>query len=537
MKIGQRLKKRLMRRADNTRLLLSLVFIIMVFVPLLRMFAHMDIQTVTSVISAPNFAESVRNSLVAAGLTTLIVVVLAYALAWCVERTTMRGKGIFNIIFALPMLIPSVSHGMGLIILLGNNGILSRLLGIDIELYGLTGIVLGSVLYAFPVAYLMIADIMKYEDGAPYEAAEVLGIPAWRRFAKITLPYLRKPMISVIFATFTLVVTDYGVPLMVGGKYNTIPVVMYQEVIGQLNFGKGAVYGSLLLIPAVVAFIMDCVNREREKNGNNAKPMKKHDGRGVRFAAFGLCGIICVMTLLPIVAFILLAFAKQYPVNLSATFDNIIKALNLRAGQYLCNSIVIAVAVAFLGTGIAFMTAYMAARMKSRASRFLHLSAVTSAAIPGIVLGLSYVLCFRGTPLYGTIAILIMVNTVHFIASPYLMIYNSLSKINGNMENVGHTLGISRMYMIRDVFVPMCRNTLLEMFAYFFVNSMMTISAVSFLATTANKPVSLMINTFEAQMQLGCAAVVSLMILVVNLLVKGIAFALKGKKGNHGVSE
>ena len=66
MKIGQRLKKRLMRRADNTRLLLSLAFIIMVFVPLLRMFAHMDLQTVTSVINAPNFAESVRNSLVAA---------------------------------------------------------------------------------------------------------------------------------------------------------------------------------------------------------------------------------------------------------------------------------------------------------------------------------------------------------------------------------------------------------------------------------------------------------------------------------------
>ena len=530
MKIGRLMKRCMNRRADITRMLLSLVFIVMVFVPLIRMFVHMDAQTVSSVFSSPNFGESILNSLIAASLTTLIVVVLAYVLAWCVERTRIRGKGIFNIIFALPMLIPSVSHGMGLIILLGNNGVLSRLLGIDIALYGLSGIILGSTLYAFPVAYLMIADIMRYEDGAPYEAAMVLGIPAWRRFTRITLPYLRKPMINVIFATFTLVITDYGVPLMVGGKFTTIPVVMYQEVIGQLNFGKGAVYGSLLLIPAVVAFIMDCVNRERGQKNSGSKPLRMHDGLGVRVASTGLCSVVAVLTLLPIAAFLVLAFASQYPADLSVTLDNISKALNLRAGQYLGNSVIIALGVSLFGTGIAFMTAYMAARMKSKASRFLHLSAVTSAAIPGIVLGLSYVLCFNSTPLYGTIAILIMVNTVHFIASPYLMIYNSLSKINGNMEDVGHTLGISRGYMIRDVFVPMCRNTLLEMFAYFFVNSMMTISAVSFLATTANKPVSLMINAFEAQMQLGCAAVVSLMILVVNLLMKGSVHLLKARR-------
>jgi iron(III) transport system permease protein len=138
--------------------------------------------------------------------------------------------------------------------------------------------------------------------------------------------------------------------------------------------------------------------------------------------------------------------------------------------------------------------------------------------------------------IYGTLAILVMANVVHFIASPYLMMYNSLSKLNSNLEGVGHTLGISRARMIRDVFIPQCKGTLLEMFSYFFVNCMMTISAVSFLASTANKPVSLMINQFEAQMQLECAAVVSLAILAVNLLIKGAAFTIKrisSKKRNN----
>ena len=123
-----------------------------------------------------------------------------------------------------------------------------------------------------------------------------------------------------------------------------------------------------------------------------------------------------------------------------------------------------------------------------------------------------------------------MVNVIHFISSPYLMMYNSLSKINENIEDVAHTMGIKRFFVIKDVFVPQCLFTLIEMFSYFFVNCMMTISAVSFLSKTSNKPIALMINQFETQRQLECAAVVSLMILLVNLIIKGIAHILRNKK-------
>jgi len=137
------------------------------------------------------------------------------------------------------------------------------------------------------------------------------------------------------------------------------------------------------------------------------------------------------------------------------------------------------------------------------------------------------VFAFKNSGIYGTMLILIMVNLIHFISSPYLMIYNSLSKINENLEAVAQTLQIDRLHLIRDVLLPQCRETLLEMGAYFFVNCMMTISAVSFLANTGNKPIALMINQFEAQTQLECAAVVSLMIFGINLLVKGGARLLK----------
>lgn len=518
-----------MGRVDCSKLLLAVVFIGMVFLPLLRMLVYIDGESIRRVVSSPNFGTALRNTLVSSVLATAVTVVLAFILVFCVRRTKINGKGIFEIAFVMPMLIPSISSGMGLVILLGNNGILTRLLNLQSSIYGLKGIVLGSVMYAFPVAYLMLADVIQYEDGSPYEAAQVLGIPKWRQFTAITLPYLRKPLISVVFSTFTMIVTDYGVPLMVGGKYTTIASVMYQEVIGQLDFGKGAVYGVLLLIPAVAAFLIDYLNKDKGNAGFVTKHCKQADGAFARIAAYICCVIVCVLIVLPLIAFVLLAFTKNYPQDLSFTFGNLEKAFKLKAGAYWLNSVVIALLTATVGTCIAFCTAYLTARMKSPISNFLHLSSMTSAAVPGVVLGLAYVLTFTKTPIYGTILILLTVNIVHFIASPYLMMYNSLSKINENLEGVAQTMAIGRLYLIRDVFIPQCKTTLLEMFAYFFVNCMMTISAVSFLATTANKPVALMINQFEAQMQLECAAVVSIMILLTNLVVKGGLHIVKSK--------
>lgn len=141
-----------------------------------------------------------------------------------------------------------------------------------------------------------------------------------------------------------------------------------------------------------------------------------------------------------------------------------------------------------------------------------------------IVLGLSYAMTFSGTFLYGTMTILILANLMHFFASPYLLMYNSLCKMNRNLESVGQTLGISRVRIIFSVILPQCKSTLTEAFSYLFVNSMITISAVSFLASISTKPISLLINQFEAQMQYECATVVSLLILCVNALVKGTAY-------------
>jgi len=508
------------KRSDIVKLVIGIFLFVTVIFPLASMLMNVAGSDISAVLRLPRFREALRNSIYAAGTATLISIVLAWGFAICVIRTNLRFRKVFSVFVTLPMLIPSISHGMGLVLLLGANGIVTRLLVLSGTIYGFNGIVLGSVFYAFPVAFLMLADIIKYEDGSPYEAAKVLGIPRLNQFFSITFPYLRKPLISVVFAVFTLVFTDYGVPLMIGGRYITLPVLMYQEVIGLLNFSRGSVIGSFLLIPAVIAFIFDFLNRDRANQNFVIQEKSIRDNKLRDSGAMCYVILVCFVIALPITIFIFLTFINSYPIDMGLSFRNIIRTLNMGAGRYLVNSLIIAVLVSIIGTVLSWLTAYFTARTPGKSSRILHLVSITSLAIPGMVLGISYVLFFRGSFLYGSLAMLILVNTIHFFASPYLMAYNSLGKLNINLEDVGRTLGVGRFRIIRDVLVPQTRLTILEMFSYFFVNSMMTISAVSFLSTVRNRPISLMITQFEAQFFLEGAAFVSVLILGCNLLIK-----------------
>ena len=506
--------------SNLVKLVIGIFLFVTVICPLAVMLMNMTGSDIAAVVRLPRFKDALFNSIYTAGTATIISVALAYAFALCVVRSNLVFREMFTVFVTLPMLIPSISHGMGLVLLLGANGILTRLLGLSGTIYGFHGIVMGSVFYSFPVAFLMLADILKYEDGSPYEAAAVLGIPKAHQFFSITFPYLRKPLIAVVFAVFTMIITDYGVPLMIGGMYITLPVLMFQEVIGLLNFSRGSVIGSFLLIPAVIAFIFDLLNRDRSNLSFVIQEKTKNKSLLQDSAATCYVILVCIIIALPVAVFVLLTFINNYPLDLSFSFRNITRTMNMGAGRFLANSLVIAAFVSVLGTMLTWITAYFTARIPGKSSRILHLISITSLAIPGIVLGLSYVLFFRGTFIYGTLAMLVFVNTIHFLASPYLMAYNSLGKLNINLEDVGRTLGAGRFRIIRDVLIPQTKLTIMEMLSYFFVNSMMTISAVSFLSTVRNRPISLMITQFEAQLFLEGAAFVSILILGCNLAIK-----------------
>lgn len=509
------------------RILLVLFFLFAAVLPLLGMLANLANPEAQEIYATPQFGTACINSLSIAFITMLISVALAVLVSWVLCRTNVRFKGMFAVLMTAPMLIPSLAIGIGLVFLLGSNGVLTNLFGLESSIYGYWGIVLGAVIYSFPPAFLLIYDVLRSEDASSYEAADVLGIPKSSQLLNITLPYLKKPLISAAFATFTLVITDYGVPLMVGGKTMTLPVLMYQEVIGLLNFNTGVAIGFVLLIPAVVAFVVDVVNQERSRSSFVVRPYSVATNQMRDVLGYVVMIAMSIFVLLPLLIFVLVSFVQKYPIDMTFTFANIGRSFNLNAGAYWMNSVFIALIVSLVGTAIAFLAAYITSRVGGKIARAIHLVCITTLAIPGIVLGLSFIFAFKGTFIYGTFAILILVNIVHFFASPYLLAYNSLGKLNSDLEAAGLTLGIGRMSMIKDVIVPQSYLTIIEMFSFFFVNCMVTISAVAFLATTLDMPLALLITDFDAQGLTECAALVSLMILITNLVFKCLLALVK----------
>lgn len=503
-------------------LLISIVF------PLFNLLLNINVLDISTIFSSPQFWPMIKNSLIATFCATIISVTLGFALAWCVNRSNVTFPAVFSILFTLPMLIPSISHGMGLVLLFGSNGVFTNLTGININLYGFTGIIAGSVLYSFPVAFLLLTDAFKYEDYTLYEAAEVLGLSKWQKFKTITLSNMKGTIVSAIFAVFTMVFTDYGVPLVVGGQVMTLPVYMYREVIGLLDFSKGAIIGIILLIPAFIEFILDV---KKSESGNTSTITKEYPiiNKKIRdFFTFSFCLIVIILISIPLLTFLVLSFVKSYPVDISFSLDNIYQAFDLGLGMYLKNSIAIALATAICGMCVTYFTAYITARSKkSFSTLLLHLISLVSLAIPGVVLGLCYVLFFHKFPIYGTVIILILVNIIHFFASPYLMAYNSLKKFNANLEDIAETMGISKMRMLFDVYVPCTKETVIEIFSYLFVNAMVTISAVSFLANFKNMPLSMLIPQFDSQSLIEATAFISVVIFSVNVVLKAIIYVMK----------
>lgn len=524
-----------MKKKSKISILIFIFLLVTVFYPLLEMLIRVEWSDFGSLVSSFAFREALSNSLIVTSISTIISILMAYLLAFTLNRTNIKHRAVLKLLFTLPMLIPSISHGLGLINLFGANGIISKSLGFNI--IGSYGIILGSIMYSFPVAFLMLDDGFNYIDNNMYSTAKVLGLNKWQTFKKVTFCYLKKPLLSAIFAVFTMIFTDYGVPLAVGGKFITLPVFLYKEVIGLLDYSKGTMIGLFLLIPAIISFLFDNFSKDYSSGEFEGKEYKISSNKKRDVILTTFVYLIIAFIFLILGSFIYYAFVNNPVIDNTLSFKHFEYIIDNNISKYIFNSLFIALLVAIFGTIMAFFAAYTTARIKGKSAKIIHILTIISLAIPGIVLGLSYSIGFRDSFIYNTFIIMIIVNIIHFIASPYLMAYNALEKVNPNYEVVAKTCNISTFRIIMDVIIPCTKKTIREMLAYFFVNSMVTISAITFLFNTKTMPLSLLINNYEGNMMLGEAAIISLIILFFNVIVKGIIYIINRKESRRSINE
>jgi iron(III) transport system permease protein len=505
-------------------ILLTVFFTVTVLVPFFSLITAIEPGSLAPLLQSEQFKKALLNSLSVTSFSTVIALSIAYVIAFTINRTKIRHREFLTMLFTLPMLIPSISHGIGFINLFGTNGLIANL-----NIFGFKGIVMGSIMYSFPTAFLMFNDAFKYIDNSLYENARVLGLNRWETFRKITFPYMRKSFFPSLFAVFTLIFTDYGVPLTIGGNYITLPVYLYKQVIGLLDFSKGTIIGLFLLIPATISFLMDAFRKDHEVNDNVVNPyvVQPNKVRDVICAAVSYSVIVLMVAILG--SFVYLSFVHKFPSDMSLSLDHFGYLARNDLSKYFFNSLIISVATSVLGTAIAYASAVMVTRSNNNLRKLIHILSIVSMSIPGIVLGLSYIIAFRKTPVFNTYVIIVICNIVHFTSSPYLLAYNALNKVNKTYEDLGATYDINTAKITWKVLIPVTRGTILEMFSYIFVNSMMTISAVAFLYNSSTMPLSLLINRYENSLMMEETAIISLLILVVNLLVKSAVYLIKRK--------
>ncbi|MDZ3837819.1 MAG: putative 2-aminoethylphosphonate ABC transporter permease subunit [Rhodospirillales bacterium] len=481
--------------------------------------------------SSPTLFQSIGNSLFIAVVSTAITTVIAFLYAYGLTRTCMPGKGLFRAIATIPILAPSLLPAISLVYLFGNQGMLKELM-LGASIYGPIGIIVGMVFFTLPHAVMILYTALSLADARLYEAANVLGASRRKTFLSVTLPGVRYGLISAILVVFTLVITDFGVPKVIGGRYNVLATDVYKQVVGQQNFEMGAVVGMILLIPAALAFLADRIVQRRQVSqlGARAVPYQPKRARTVDLAYLIVCLVVAafLVGLLGVAGYASLVRFWPYDLSLSlANYD--FTSVDPDGWAAWFNSLRMAAWTALIGSMIVFAGAYLVEKGRGLGwlRGLVHFMAMVPLAVPGLVLGISYIFFFNhpANPLnglIGTMAILVLCTIVHFYTVSHLTAVTALKQIDPEFEAVSASLKVPFYKTFWRVTVPICLPTILDIALYLFVNAMTTVSAVVFLFSADTKLAAISVLAMDDAGATAAAAAMAMMIVYTSAVVRGL---------------
>lgn len=498
--------------------------------------------------SNKNLLISLKNTFTISAASSIISLLLAFIYAYGIQRTTIKYKNIFKYIALMPLFAPTMMHGISLVYLFGRKGAVTTgffdkfpQLAFDINLYGATGIIIAEVLYIFPQIFLVLNIALSSTDYRLYEAADMLGTSNFRKFFTITLPNMKYGMISSFIIAFILSFTDFGAPKVVGGNYSVLATDVYIKVVGQNNMAMGAVVSIILLIPSVIAFFIDQKIQKKQGVVLNAKSIvyraKKNKIRDAFFYIYTI--LICFFILSIFITIFVSAFSKLWPYNLSFSLNNFkFYDYNGGIGIFFKNSFILAILSGIFGTFMTFMSAYLIEKKENKTlkDKIIYFLSLVPLALPGMVIGISFIFFFNKSyftipflninimnpfnSIYKTIWIMVLANVIHFYSISFLTANTALKKLDKEFERVSLSMGIPWYKTFFNVTFPMCLESILEIFFYYFVNSMVTISALVFLYTSNLSLLSIAVINLDDTGEIAKASAMSIIILLTNVIIK-----------------
>ncbi len=499
---------------------------------------EVGLQNWAKVLSDPEFFALLGRSFLVAGLSAFLSAVIAFFAAYGLTFTNINGrlkKGV-QIVLLLPLFLPSITYGFAVMYSFGRMGLVSQLVGQPpFSIYGFAGLLIANVVYTLPPAFLILYNAFAYVDRRFVVVSRVMGDGLLRSFYQTALRPTLGAFVSAFVLAFFLAFTDFGIPVSIAGQYNVIATELYAVMMGAIpNFGEGAVLAISMVIPAAFAvWVLKRADRLnfRYSQISKAAPMENKTRDRAFLVYFGvltlvLVAIFAVMFIVP--------FVENWPYKPNFTLSHVQAILGDPSlwSVYL-RSVMVAIVSAAIGTAITFAAGMIKARsaLSSLARTTMDAFAMVTNTLPGMVIGVGYLFVFSGTPLQNTLAIIIMANVVHFFATPYLMSTAALSKMNAGWETTGLLMGDTWWRTVRRVVIPNALPTLYQMFETYFINAMVTISAVVFLCGTRTMLVTTRIKELQYFEKFDAIFVLSLLIFFTNVAAKLLLDRLaEGKK-------
>lgn len=519
-----------------------LLFIVApVFAVLLRSFGvgteTLTFDYYTTFFQRAYYWKALGNSILSAGITTIIVLFLSINIA--LYATRMKGffAKSYRGIALLPLVAPPFIFSLSLIILLGRNGVvteyITNIFGGEFSIYGFWGVVLAQIIGYFPIGYMLVESTFQSMNADLEYAAQDLGANQWKTITGITLPLAKSGIIKAGLLVFVMALADFSNPLIIGGGESFLASEAYLLIVGQQNMEMAAVLGVFLIIPSLLVFIFQTYFLKDTNTGaisGDSSSFKIPLTKSVKFVVQTISILFSAFILLMFIMVVLGAFVKIIGINNTFTLEH----FNNKTGwDSLYTSIIVSLISAVLAAALGILQGFLFARKPIPGKKLLEFLTLFGLAVPGTVMGIGYVLVFNGPPFFltGTVLILVLNMTFRKIGVGLEAAISKMHQIDTSMEEASHDLGAGPYKTFWKVVVPLMGPPFIAGFIYTFMTAMVSISSVVFLISPDTNLVAIYILNLAEQAKVGLASAMSFIMIVIVLACLGLLKFVEKKTG------
>lgn len=553
-----------LRRVFNDKVLLAtIIFAIFVtaffiLLPLfnvllesIRVGKEFGLQNYKNAVGKSGNIQTIWNTFKLGITTASISTLVGFFFAYCTAYINLRGKRIFDFVSMLPIISPPFVVALSAILLFGRQGLITRgVLGLtDFEIYGFHGLVLVQVLSFFPIAYLLLVGLLHGIDPSVEEAARDLGASKKRVFFSVTLPLMVPGLANSFLLIFIQSLADFANPIVIGGNFNTISVKIYQEGVGNYQFGNATALAMILLSISISMFAIQrfYVNKKVyiTVTGKVSRAREMINDTSVTVPVFIIIILLMLFVILMYILIPLGSFVKLWGIDYTPTLAHYKYILEFRGLTPLVQTTFLAIVATFLTGLFAMILAFLIVRKRFLGKTFIEFITMMAIAIPGTIIGLGYVISYNKTyhipftqigiipPLTGTALIIIMAFVIRNLPIGVRSGISALNQIDPSIEEVANVLGASSSKIFSSVTLPMIRRAFFSGLVFSFARSMTLVSTVIFLISARWKLLTPTIMNNIDSGRLGIASayctilivVVSCAILIMKFLVSKLSVA------------